>query len=110
MAAAKASLKSRFGFSDDQVNRAVQKVEAITKSYQPKIVALQKKAAAATTPEQKKQAQMNAIPLIMEITQKTNAALLAVATPAQRPKLQAQFKAEGKMFAQMQKGGANAKP
>ena len=108
MASAKASMKTRFGFSEAQANTAIQKVQAMTKGYQPRMMTLQttmqKKYGANPTQAQRQQMQREAIPLIMEITQKTNAVLLSVATKAQRPKLEAQFKSERAVMEKMQAG------
>ena len=109
MASAKASLKARFGFTDAQATTAIAKVQSVTKGYQPKVMtlqsALQKKYGKSPTPEQRRKMQGEAMPLISEIMQKTNAALLSVATKEQRPKLEAQFKVERDMMQKMAKGG-----
>lgn len=101
MAGAKASLKARFGFTDAQATTVIQKMQATLKSYQPKMMALQKKYGASPTPEQRQKMQREAIPLISEISKKSNAILLSVATKEQRPKIMAQMKAEQEQIAKM---------
>jgi hypothetical protein len=103
IAGAKASLKSRFGFSDAQATTAVKKAQALSVTYQPKFVALQKKYGPNPTPEQRQKMQREALPMIAEISKKTNTILLSVATKAQRPKIVAQMKAEQEQIAKMQK-------
>lgn len=104
MAAAKASLKARYGFTDTQSTTAIKKAETVLASYRPKIAGLQKKYGANPTPEQRQKAQKEAMPMLMEMSAKLNAAMLSVATPAQRPKIEAEFKAQQAQMKQMGSG------
>jgi len=104
MANIKASFKARFGFTDAQTMQAVKKIMVVQESYKTKMGALQKKYGANPTPEQRQKATKEAMPMLMEMTGKMKTAMLSVATPAQRPKIEAQFKADEARMKQMQNG------
>ncbi|MBC8137359.1 MAG: hypothetical protein H8F28_15875 [Fibrella sp.] len=104
MANLKASLKARFGFTESQASTAIAKVQIIANSYRPKFIALQKKYGTSPTAEQRTKFQRETIPMIAEISKKTNAVFLSVATKEQRPKVMAQMKIEQQQIEKMQKG------
>lgn len=103
LGSAKASLKARFGFTEAQATTTIQKAQAIAMTYQPQLVALQKKYGTSPTPEQRQKFQREALPIIAEISKKTNAIILSVATKEQRPKVLAQIKTEQEQIAKMLK-------
>ncbi|MBC8140912.1 MAG: hypothetical protein H7Y38_05665 [Armatimonadetes bacterium] len=107
MANVKASFKARFGFTEAQTTQAVKKIMVVEESYRTKIGALQKKYGANPTAEQRQKATKEAMPLLMEMSGKVKAAMLSVATPAQRPKIEAQFKANE---SRMKSAAAGGKP
>ncbi len=104
MASVKASFKARFGFSDAQTMQAVKKMMVVQESYKTKIGALQTKYGANPTPEQRQKATKEAMPMLMEMSTKMKAVMLSVATPAQRPKIEAQFKTDEARMKQAQSG------
>lgn len=101
-----AQLKQNFGFSDTQASAFLKKAQAIAQAYQPKIMALQKKYGNNPAPAVRPKLQAEFVPIMIEIGKKTNAALLAVATKEQRPKVQKEIERQAAMMKAMQsKGG-----
>lgn len=96
MQAVKASLKSRFGFTDAQATTVSKKGEAIMNTYKPRFAALRNKYGANPTPDQRAKMQRETVPLLTEIGKKMKAVLLSVATKEQRPKILAQMQPQQK--------------
>jgi hypothetical protein len=98
----KASVKQRFGFSDAQVDAFVKKAQTIAESYRPQLMSISKKYGNSPTPEQRGKMQQELFPILIQVSRKTNAALLGIATPAQRPRIQQLLQAEAKQLQMLQ--------
>jgi len=110
MADQRATLKARFGFTDEQVTAFMQKATVIGESYRPRVMALQKKYGPSPTPEQIAKRNAEFFPMIREMGLRTHAAMLQVATPTQRPRIERELAIEAAALRKASRPAAPVKP
>ena len=91
------AFKEQYGFSDKQIAEYRKKDAVIVATYEKKTEALRKQVAKSPAP--KKRALYTQIrALEKQKENERNKSLLAIATPAQRPRIKAQFAKQGVML------------